>query len=423
MFHNREDAALQLAERLKGRRLRDPLVLAVPCGGVVTGVVLARQLGAEFDVILARKLKAPGMPELAFGAVAENGAVYLNHPTGLFVGPLSLHLARECRFQKEEIARSRRLFRAGQPPAPVKGRSVIVTDEGIATASTMIAALKGLQIQHPHEVIVAVPVAPPERLDAVRRWCDEVVCLHAPDDFWAVGAYYEDFAHVENEQVVELLRGSSRPTRAAGAGNEPLPQPPAGGCGPAGGPADAPGGGGPRASCPRKAVPTSLCRVRRRTMLPIQTILHPTDFSPSSEAAFPLACSLARDYGARLVVLHVAPPPVVAYGETITALVDEDTVEAARESLRRLRAPEPKVPIEHRVEVGDAAERILGVADEIGCSLIVLGTHGRTGLGRLLMGSVAEAVSRRAPCPVLTAKTPLRGAAAAAAPYEEVVNA
>ncbi len=158
-------------------------------------------------------------------------------------------------------------------------------------------------------------------------------------------------------------------------------------------------------------------------MLPVRTILHATDFSACSEAAFDLARALARDYGARLIVLYVAPPPVAAYGEMITALAEADSVEAARESLRRMHTPGPEVPVEHRVEVGGAAERILAVAAETDSSLIVLGTHGRTGLGRLLMGSVAEVVSRKAPCPVLTVRAPLPAAKAVTAPHEEVTKA
>jgi nucleotide-binding universal stress UspA family protein len=149
-------------------------------------------------------------------------------------------------------------------------------------------------------------------------------------------------------------------------------------------------------------------------MLALKTILHPTDFSPRSEYAFRLACSLARDHGARVVVLHVAtPPPAVSYGEMI---LDADTaaqVEQLWETLRRIKSPDPAVALEHRLEEGFAASEILRVADEIHCDLIVLGTHGRTGLGRLLMGSVAEQVVRKAQCPVLTVKGPMSEPAAA----------
>lgn len=206
MFRNREDAASQLAEKLKSRELHDPLVLAIPRGGVVTGAVLARELGADLDVVLSRKLRAPGQPELAIGAVAEDGQVYLNHYAQEFQGLMEEYLADERRHQLAEIARRKKLFRAVRPPAPLADRSVIVTDDGIATGSTMIAALQAVKTQNAREVIVAVPVASPERLAEVRRWCDDVVCLLTPDAFWAIGQFYEDFSQVEDEEVVQLLR-------------------------------------------------------------------------------------------------------------------------------------------------------------------------------------------------------------------------
>ena len=204
-FRNREDAARQLAEKLKGRKLHDPLVLAIPRGGVVTGAVLARELGADLDVILSRKLRAPEQPELAVGAVSEDGQVYLNHHARNY-RDLDEYLAEERRRQMAEIARRKKLFRAVRSQAPIAGRSLIVTDDGIATGSTMIAALQALKAQRPGEVIVAVPVASPDRLAEVQRWCDDVVCLLAPEEFWAIGQFYEDFSQVEDEEVVSILR-------------------------------------------------------------------------------------------------------------------------------------------------------------------------------------------------------------------------
>jgi putative phosphoribosyl transferase len=207
MFRNREDAARQLAAKLRSRPLRDPLVLAIPRGGVVTGVVLARELGADLDVVLSRKLRAPFQLELAVGAISEDGRVYLNPSVEEFRAELKGYLVQERRHQLDEIDRRRKLFRAVRPQAPIAGRSVIVTDDGIATGSTMIAALQSVRLHKPHELIVAVPVASPDRLGEVRRWCNEVVCLHAPEMFWAVGQFYQDFGQVEDEQVVELLAG------------------------------------------------------------------------------------------------------------------------------------------------------------------------------------------------------------------------
>jgi hypothetical protein len=210
MFRNREDAAHRLAEALKGRQLHDPVVLAIPRGGVVTGAVLARELGAELDVVLSRKLRAPEQPELAIGAITEDGRVYLNHYAEEVLELTDEYMTEERQHQLAEIARRKKLFRAVRPQAPIAGRSAIVTDDGIATGSTMIAALQAVKTQSPREVIVAVPVASPGRLAEVRRWCDDAVCLLTPQDFWAIGQFYEDFAQVEDEEVVRLLREFSR---------------------------------------------------------------------------------------------------------------------------------------------------------------------------------------------------------------------
>jgi nucleotide-binding universal stress UspA family protein len=158
-------------------------------------------------------------------------------------------------------------------------------------------------------------------------------------------------------------------------------------------------------------------------MLAVQTILHPTDFSERSQYALWLACALARDYGARLIVLHVASVPAVVYGEGVVPTNPEELRAAAQEQLDRLRVPQANLRAERRLEQGDAVEEVLRTAREAGADLIVMGTHGRTGLGRLLMGSVAEQIVRKATCPVLTVKAPfpdtapeVQPVAAAAAP-------
>jgi predicted phosphoribosyltransferase len=218
MFRNREEAGRKLAEELKGRELHDPLVLAIPRGGVVIGAVLADELGADLDVVLSRKLRAPGQPELAIGAVSEDGRVNLNRHAWAFLDQLKSYLADEHRRQWVEIVRRKKLFRAVRPRAPISGRSVIVTDNGIATGSTMIAALQVIKTQTPREVIVAVPVASPNRLATIRPWCDEAVCLITPEDFRAIGQFYEDFTQVQDEDVIALLRDfapTAQPERPA----------------------------------------------------------------------------------------------------------------------------------------------------------------------------------------------------------------
>jgi nucleotide-binding universal stress UspA family protein len=140
-------------------------------------------------------------------------------------------------------------------------------------------------------------------------------------------------------------------------------------------------------------------------MFEIRTVLHPTDFSERSARAFQLACSLARDHRARLIVLHVIPPPD-SFGEAVARQQPDSYRAQICDHLYALRAPDSRVEIEYRLGDGDPHAEILRVAEESSCDLIVMGTHGRTGLGRLLMGSVAEQVLRQAPCPVLTVKTP-----------------
>jgi nucleotide-binding universal stress UspA family protein len=157
-------------------------------------------------------------------------------------------------------------------------------------------------------------------------------------------------------------------------------------------------------------------------MLAIRRILHPTDFSEHSANAFRLACGLARDHGAPLLVLHVKPPLVV-YGEGMMAAPPPGYTEGLRTQLKGVQAHDPRVVLEHKLVEGDPAMEIIREAREAGCDLIVLGTHGRTGLRRLLMGSVAEEVVRKAHCPVLTVKTPFPAAEAPAAPKAEAVHA
>jgi putative phosphoribosyl transferase len=206
MFRDREDAAHQLVAQLRGYQFLNPLVLAIPRGGVPVGAVLADELPAELDVVLSRKLRAPFQPELAIGAICEGGEVYLN-PHAEDVWRVNEHyLESEKQYQLVEIARRAKLIRRVRPRAKVAGRSVIVTDDGIATGSTIIAALQLLRSQSPYELIVAVPVASPERLPEVSRWCDRTICVHLPEFFYAIGQFYEDFRQIDDQEVITILR-------------------------------------------------------------------------------------------------------------------------------------------------------------------------------------------------------------------------
>ena len=214
MFHDREDAARKLAATLQEFKSRNSLVLAIPRGGVVTGAVLARELGGDLDVVLSRKLRAPDQPELAIGAISEDGKVHLNRGTVEALGVTEEYLEQEQRHQLSEIARRKKLFRSVRPETPATGRTVIVTDDGIATGSTMMAALQTIRAQQPQELVVAVPVAPFDRLPEFEERCDKLVCLHSPTEFWAVGQFYENFQTVEDEEVLELLKRFSPPAEA-----------------------------------------------------------------------------------------------------------------------------------------------------------------------------------------------------------------
>lgn len=206
MFRDREDAAHELVAVLHEFKSRKPLIPAIPRGGVVTGAVLARELDGELDVVLSRKLRAQGQPELAIGAISESGQVHVNRRAVEALRVTDEYLKREKQHQLSEIARRKELFRSVRPAAAVSGRTVIVTDDGIAAGSTMMAALQTIRPQRPRELIVAVPVAPFDRLAAFEQCCDKLVCLHSPVDFWAVGQFYEEFPTIHDEQIVELLR-------------------------------------------------------------------------------------------------------------------------------------------------------------------------------------------------------------------------
>ena len=206
LFHDRDEAGWQLVERLRESRFEKPLVLAIPRGGVEVGVAIARGLGAELDVVLSRKLRSPHQPELAIGAVTENGEVYLNHFAAAMTDVGSSFIEAERRRQLDEIERRKTAIRSVRPRAKIAGRTVILTDDGIATGATMIAALKMVRAAGAQEIIVAVPVGAPDRIDALRPLCDRIVCLYEQIDFWAVGHFYRRFEQVSDTRVVELLR-------------------------------------------------------------------------------------------------------------------------------------------------------------------------------------------------------------------------
>jgi putative phosphoribosyl transferase len=205
-FYDRDAAGKELAQALhdlQGRQ--DLLVLGIPRGGVVVAWQVARSLHAPLDVCLTHKLGAPDNPELAIGAMSESGQVVLDQMLirELWVSPR--YIEAETERQRQELERRARLYRGERPAPHIAQRSVIVIDDGLATGSTMIASLKALDAQAPASLIAAIPVAPPEAIHRLASLADRVECLCSPRPFWAVGAFYDVFDQVSDEEVVELL--------------------------------------------------------------------------------------------------------------------------------------------------------------------------------------------------------------------------
>jgi predicted phosphoribosyltransferase/pimeloyl-ACP methyl ester carboxylesterase len=203
-FPDREAAARALASALSKFRTARPVVIAIPRGGVPMGRIVADALGGDLDVALVRKLGAPGDPEFAIGAVDEQGNVMLNEFAAR-AGADNEYVSRESQHQLALIRERRALCGRGRQPLPLAGRTVIVVDDGLATGSTMIAALKATRAQRPSHVVCAVPVAAQDSLAQVARLSDEVVCLATPSPFNAVGRYFVDFSSVSDEQVIAAL--------------------------------------------------------------------------------------------------------------------------------------------------------------------------------------------------------------------------
>lgn len=203
-FRNREHAAHLLAERLRATyREKHPLVLGVPRGAMPMAKIIAEELDGELDVVLVHKLGHPDQPEFAIGAVDESGNTIL-HDWAAELPVEYIEAEKERQLDTLRMRRSR--YTPGRAPADPGGRFVIVVDDGIATGSTMMAALRSVRAMHPKKLIGAVAVASPDAARAMGRECDAIVCLNVPADFYAVGQYFEDFTQVTDDDVIEIMR-------------------------------------------------------------------------------------------------------------------------------------------------------------------------------------------------------------------------
>lgn len=207
VFRNRAEAGRRLAERLLHLKGANPVVLAIPRGGVPVGCPIADALGAPLDLLLVRKIGAPGQPELALGAVVDGDPPHtvLNDGIVQALGVPPDEIAREAARQLDEIARRRRLWLRGRPAVPIRGCTAILVDDGIATGATVRAALAALERSGAARRVLAAPVAPRGTAEALRALCDAAVFLAEPNDLGSVGAFYSDFHQLGDAEVVALL--------------------------------------------------------------------------------------------------------------------------------------------------------------------------------------------------------------------------
>lgn len=206
-FKNREHAAAMLAGRLDAYRGQHPLVLGVPRGGVPMARIIGDALGGDVDVVLVRKLRAVCRPELAIGAVDDSGVIL----KGRHLDPRDVsddYLREEVREQMEILRKRRELYSSVHKPVDPAGRVVIIVDDGVATGSSMLAAVRSVRAKHPGRIVVAVGVAPPESLDLIRQEADEAICLQSPQYFFAAGQAFEDFSEVTDAAVTAALAGA-----------------------------------------------------------------------------------------------------------------------------------------------------------------------------------------------------------------------
>lgn len=209
-FENRKQAGQALAAALEHYRGTDSIVLAIPRGGVVTAYEVAKAFGWELDVIVPRKLRAPGQPELAIGAIASWGdhERLLDQRSIEMIGVSNEYIEREVNEQLSEVGRRLIAYRGTTDPPNIAGRTVVIVDDGIATGYTTRAAILAARNLKAAKIILAVPVGPPDSVEALRPYVDELICLMTPFPFMAVGYWYADFDQVTDSEVIALLEAA-----------------------------------------------------------------------------------------------------------------------------------------------------------------------------------------------------------------------
>jgi putative phosphoribosyl transferase len=222
-FTDRVDAGKRLGERLAAETWHEPVVVGLPRGGVPVAREVALALGAPLDVLVARKLGAPGQPELGIGAIAEGGVAVLDREGVQRLGLTDADLSRIERREQVELRRRVEAYRGGRPLAAVAGRDVIVVDDGLATGVTAQAALLALRPLEPRSLVLAVPVGSPDTVARLSEVADDVVCLSTPGNLGAVGLWYDRFAQTPDEEVRTILRTSRHLDPTGRGGDGPAP--------------------------------------------------------------------------------------------------------------------------------------------------------------------------------------------------------
>ena len=217
-FNDRVEAGKRLASALADFAGKNAIVLAIPRGGVVVGYEIAKALNLPLDVIIPRKIGAPDNPELAIGAMTEDGTIILDNSLVAYLGVPREYIEEESKRQRSEIERRLKFYRRNEPYPNLQGRDVIIVDDGIATGSTMKAALASVKNRGAKTVTIAVPVGPPSTIKELKKQADRVICPYTPEYFQAIGQFFNDFSQTTDEEVIHLLKQNKLETNQKTAG-------------------------------------------------------------------------------------------------------------------------------------------------------------------------------------------------------------